>query len=62
MRQGVLTANLAAASGWDTTDTLAVNLAESAGALDWDLAGLRADRAARSAWSTTNCSPTKTRR
>jgi hypothetical protein len=33
MRQGALTANLASASGWDTTDTLAVNLTESAGAL-----------------------------
>ena len=33
MRQGVLTANLASAAGWDTTNTLAVNLTESAGAL-----------------------------
>jgi hypothetical protein len=32
--QGVLTASLAAASGWDTTDTCAVNLTESAGDLD----------------------------
>ena len=33
LRQGVLTAPLAAAGGWDTTDTLAVNLAQSGGAL-----------------------------
>lgn len=33
LRQGFLTASLAAASGWDTTDTLSVNLSESAGAL-----------------------------
>jgi hypothetical protein len=32
--QGVLTAGLAAASGWDTTDTCAVNLTESDGDLD----------------------------
>jgi hypothetical protein len=31
--QGVLTANIASASGWDTTNTLAVNLAESGGEL-----------------------------
>jgi hypothetical protein len=33
LRQGVLTASLAAASGWDTTDTLAVSLSESGGLL-----------------------------
>jgi hypothetical protein len=33
LRQGALTANLAAASGWDTTDTLSVDLAESGGTL-----------------------------
>ena len=33
LRQGVLTANLALASGWDTADTLAVSLVESAGTL-----------------------------
>jgi len=33
LRQGPLTANLAAASGWDTTNTLAVNLTESAATL-----------------------------
>ncbi len=33
LRQGILTAALASASGWDATDTLSVNLAESAGAL-----------------------------
>ena len=33
LRQGVLTANLASATGWDTTNTLAVNLAQSGGAL-----------------------------
>jgi hypothetical protein len=33
MRQGALTANLASAPGWDATDTLGVNLTESAGAL-----------------------------
>jgi len=33
LRQGLLTAPLARASGWDTTDTLAVNLAESGGVL-----------------------------
>ena len=33
LRQGFLTASLAAASGWDATDTLAVDLAESAGTL-----------------------------
>ena len=34
LRQGVLTAGLAAASGWDTTDTLSVSLVESGGVLD----------------------------
>jgi len=34
LRQGVLTAALPAASGWDTTDTLAVNLAESGATLN----------------------------
>ena len=34
LRQGVLTANLALATGWDTADTLSVNLAESGGVLD----------------------------
>ena len=33
LRQGLLTASLASATGWDTTDTLAVNLAESGGVL-----------------------------
>jgi len=33
LRQGVLTANLASATGWDTTDQLDVNLTESAGVL-----------------------------
>jgi hypothetical protein len=33
LRQGSLTASLASASGWDTTDTLSVTLAESAGVL-----------------------------
>jgi hypothetical protein len=33
LRQGFLTASIPAASGWDTTDTLGVNLAESAGVL-----------------------------
>ena len=33
IRQGVLTAALAAASGWDAADTLSVDLAESAGTL-----------------------------
>jgi hypothetical protein len=33
LRQGVLTANLALASGFDTTNTLSVNLAESGGEL-----------------------------
>lgn len=33
LRQGFLTASLAAASGWDTSHTLAVTLAESGGAL-----------------------------
>ncbi|HZZ63829.1 MAG TPA: phage tail protein [Roseiarcus sp.] len=33
LRQGVLTASLPAASGWDSADTLSVNLAESAGTL-----------------------------
>jgi hypothetical protein len=33
LRQGVLTAPLAAASGWDTTHTLAVSLAQSGGVL-----------------------------
>jgi hypothetical protein len=33
LRQGTLTASLAAATGWDTTDTLAVNLTKSAGVL-----------------------------
>ena len=33
MRQGVLSANLAAASGWDAANTLSVNLSESAGVL-----------------------------
>ena len=33
LRQGVLTASLASASGFDTVNTLAVNLAESAGVL-----------------------------
>ncbi len=33
LRQGLLTANLANASGWDTIDTLSVNLAESGGVL-----------------------------
>ena len=33
LRQGVLTAAIATASGWDTTNTLAVNLAESGGTL-----------------------------
>ena len=33
LRQGVLTASLASASGWDTTNTLAVNLAESGSTL-----------------------------
>jgi hypothetical protein len=33
LRQGALTAALPASSGWDTVDTLAVNLAESGGAL-----------------------------
>ena len=37
--QGVLTATCRGASGWDTTDTLAVNLAESGGDADRDLAG-----------------------
>ena len=32
-RQGVLTANLASATGWDPVNTLAVNVAESAGVL-----------------------------
>jgi hypothetical protein len=34
LRQGSLTANLAAASGWDATDTLSVDLAESGGSLN----------------------------
>jgi len=34
LRQGLLTAPLPAASGWDTTNTLSVNMAESAAALD----------------------------
>ncbi len=33
LRQGVLTAALASTAGWDATDTLSVNLAESGGAL-----------------------------
>ena len=33
LRQGFLTASLASATGWDTTDTLAVSLAESGGVL-----------------------------
>ena len=33
LRQGLLTASLASASGWDTTDTLAVSLSESGAAL-----------------------------
>jgi hypothetical protein len=33
MRQGVLTASLPAASGWDSVDTLSVNLSESDGSL-----------------------------
>ena len=33
LRQGVLTAALPTASGWDATDTLSVTLAESAGVL-----------------------------
>jgi Putative phage tail protein len=33
MRQGFLTANLPAANGWDSVDTLSVNLAESGGTL-----------------------------
>ncbi len=33
MRQGVLTASLAAAGGWDAADTLAVDLSESSGTL-----------------------------
>ena len=33
LRQGVLTAGLASASGWDVADTLSVNLSESDGAL-----------------------------
>jgi hypothetical protein len=33
LRQGFLTANLASATGFDTTDTLSVNLAESGGVL-----------------------------
>lgn len=33
LRQGLLTASLAAATGWDVVDTLKVNLAESAGVL-----------------------------
>jgi hypothetical protein len=33
LRQGFLTASLASASGWDTVNTLAVNLAESGGTL-----------------------------
>jgi hypothetical protein len=33
LRQGTLTASLPSASGWDTVDTLSVNLAESGGAL-----------------------------
>jgi hypothetical protein len=33
LRQGVLTANLASASGWDTTHTLALDMSESGGAL-----------------------------
>jgi Putative phage tail protein len=33
LRQGFLTSSLTAAAGWDSVDTLAVNLAESAGAL-----------------------------
>jgi hypothetical protein len=33
LRQGYLTAALASASGWDATDTLSVNLAESGGTL-----------------------------
>ena len=33
LRQGVLTANLASTTGWDTTNTLAVDLTESAGSL-----------------------------
>jgi hypothetical protein len=34
LQQGSLTANLAAGSNWDTTDTLSVNLAESGGSLN----------------------------
>jgi hypothetical protein len=34
IKQGVLTANIAAASGWDTTDTLSINIAESGGVLN----------------------------
>jgi len=34
LRQGVLTGNLASASGWDTANTLAVSVAESGGVLD----------------------------
>jgi hypothetical protein len=33
LKQGMLTASLAAASGWDTTHTLSVNLTQSAGTL-----------------------------
>ena len=33
MRQGVLTAGLPAAAGWDAVDALSVNLAESNGSL-----------------------------
>jgi hypothetical protein len=33
LRQGILTASLPAAAGWDAVDTLAVNLAESGGTL-----------------------------
>ncbi len=43
LRQGFLTADFAQASGWDSTDTLSVNLAESGGVLSGtSLAGAQA--------------------
>jgi hypothetical protein len=48
LRQGVLTAALPNASGWDATDTLAVNLAESGGSLSGTSAASAQQGATRS--------------
>jgi hypothetical protein len=48
LRQGFLTASLPAAGGWDVTDTLAINLAESGGVLSGTSAASAQQGATRS--------------